>query len=104
MTAGEDTVTDDTQLPLGTLTGTLTNPDGSPAAGVDVEALSTSSIFGSDAFTDANGAWSIPVFANDAYIVRVDAPDGFIQYAPGQAEFGNGAILSGGTRPDRDGR
>jgi hypothetical protein len=88
VTAGTDSVVDETQLPTGTLTGTLTDADGSPAADVEVLVSSTSNGFEHELPTDGNGQWSIPVFANEAYQVSF-VTDGITQYAPGQIEQGN---------------
>jgi len=89
VTAGADTVVDETQLSTGTLTGTLTNADGSPAAGISVSAFGQD--FGTNSFatTDDNGAWTMQVFAGDTYQVSFQLANGLAQYAPGQAEQSN---------------
>jgi hypothetical protein len=89
VTAGADIVVDETQLPIGTLTGTLTNADGSPVAGANVDASSEATGASGFATTDGNGSWTMPVFANDAYEVAFGLPNGLTQYAPGQDEQGN---------------
>src|SRR5262249_25122527 len=90
--AGADTTVDETALPLGTLAGTLTNPDGSPAAGVSVSAFSPNSGASGFAITDDSGQWTMSVLGGDAFEVNFNLPNGLIQYAPGQADQQNAAI------------
>jgi hypothetical protein len=80
--AGAETTVDEAQLPTGTLSGTLTNADGTPAAGVNVIATGSSG-FPSFANTDDSGHWAIQVPAGDSYDVSF-SDQGLTQYAPGQ--------------------
>jgi hypothetical protein len=89
VTAGATTVVDETQLPTGTLAGTLTNADGSPGTGVFVNAFSQNTGANGNAITDDSGHWSMTVFASDAYEVSFNLSNGLTQYAPGQAEQTN---------------
>ncbi|WDZ85916.1 carboxypeptidase regulatory-like domain-containing protein [Micromonospora cathayae] len=67
VTAGAQLVVDETVLPTGTMTGTLTSADGSPVADAHV-AVNTANMYGGvDASTDANGVFSVPALLAGSY-------------------------------------
>lgn len=92
--AGATTTIDEEQLPTGTLTGTLTNADGSPAAGVSVEASSVSDGDGRFSQTSDDGTWSIPVYSGDSYTVGFTLENGLVEYAPGTASLADAEIYA----------
>ncbi|GLY25843.1 carboxypeptidase regulatory-like domain-containing protein [Micromonospora sp. NBRC 101691] len=67
VTAGAEIVVDETVLPTGSLSGTLTDAAGQPVAEAHVS-VNTANMYGAvDAQTDANGAFSVPALLAGAY-------------------------------------
>jgi 5-hydroxyisourate hydrolase-like protein (transthyretin family) len=65
--AGAEVVVDETVLPTGSLSGTLTDASGQPVANAHV-AVNTANMFGAvNATTDANGAFSVPALLAGSY-------------------------------------
>ncbi|MEO3817986.1 carboxypeptidase-like regulatory domain-containing protein [Plantactinospora sp. B24E8] len=78
--AGETVTVNDVRLETGTIAGRLTNADGTPAAGISVQAEGDTSYgFGA---TDDSGAYRIEDLVPGAYRVYFRLPSGAQQWAP----------------------
>lgn len=78
---GQSTVVDEQALIPGTIQGTLTNPDGSPASGLSVAVKGESQSY--NASLNAAGSWSVAVLPG-VYSVSFGSSQG-VQYAYGQS-------------------
>jgi hypothetical protein len=80
--AGQDAVVDDSTLPTGTITGTLTDADGNPMPQVEAYASAVDNSGGAAfGFTDASGHYSIEALTGDYHLSF--APTGYpTDYVP----------------------
>lgn len=78
--AGETVTVNDVRLETGTIAGRLTNADGTPAAGVSVQAEGDT--FNGFGATDDSGAYRIEDLVPGAYRVYFQLPSGAQQWAP----------------------
>ncbi|NUT23560.1 MAG: PEGA domain-containing protein [Hamadaea sp.] len=79
---GATVTVDDTALPSGSIAGTVTYADGSPAADVSVD-LNGGPSYGYTQ-TDASGAYRIDGLAPGGYLVSVRLPSGATEWVPGK--------------------
>ncbi|WP_144119777.1 carboxypeptidase-like regulatory domain-containing protein [Catellatospora sichuanensis] len=90
VSAGAETVVDDSLFPVGTVTGRFTRPDGSPIewALVSVATPDNGSLV--ETVTDADGHYTLQVPAG-SHRLRFSGPSG-AQYAPGKREFSQAGV------------
>ncbi|HEX6501015.1 MAG TPA: carboxypeptidase regulatory-like domain-containing protein [Micromonosporaceae bacterium] len=93
VTVGTDTVVDDTLLPSGMLSGTVTTPTGSPASNVDVIAINQDDYSQTSASTDWYGNYRLPVFAGK-YKVEFQVGYGQVEYAPRQVASSKATVFT----------
>ncbi len=93
VTAGGTTTVDDQALATATLTGTLTNSDGTPAAGVGIGDQSDA-FPGISTTTDDGGAWSLLVFAPASYYISYALPNGLTQWSGGDSDINDAVPVS----------
>jgi hypothetical protein len=79
---GESVTVDDTLLPTGSVAGTVTYADGSPASDVYVQLENNSGDTSSTAYTGPDGTYRIDnVVPGDDYVARFQLPSGAAEYA-----------------------
>ncbi|MFI6822870.1 carboxypeptidase regulatory-like domain-containing protein [Micromonospora sp. NPDC050187] len=75
VTAGSEIVVDETVLPTGSLSGTLTSATGEPVADAYVAANTVDMYGGVDTRTGADGTFSVPALLAGAYKISFDTGD-----------------------------
>ncbi|MEU7822717.1 carboxypeptidase-like regulatory domain-containing protein [Catellatospora sp. NPDC049133] len=88
--AGAETVVDDSLIPVGTVTGRLTRPDGSPIPWCWVSIATPDNGSLADVLTDQNGEYTLQAPAGPQRI-RFSGPIA-TQYAPGKREYGEAGV------------
>ncbi|MEV0325064.1 carboxypeptidase-like regulatory domain-containing protein [Micromonospora echinospora] len=90
---GSELVVDETVLPTGSLSGTLTSATGTPVAQAYV-AVNTANMYGAvDARTDANGAFSVPALLAGSYKIAFSVGDRQ-QYHPGKLTHEEAGVVT----------
>lgn len=79
--ADATTTVNETLMPTGTVTGRVTLSNGSPAADVEVEALSSDGGSGPSVTTDADGVYHLTYLTAGSYKISFRLPSGAVQYA-----------------------
>ncbi|MEV0455682.1 MSCRAMM family protein [Catellatospora methionotrophica] len=98
---GHTVTVNDTLLPIGTVTGHITNADGGPAAGVSVDLMSPDGLSGASGYTDADGAYRIEGVFVDQWRLRLRRESGLEQWYPNvwqESAAGTVAVTAGGVR------
>lgn len=96
--AGEETIADDTALPVGSLSGKFTDQAGQPMAGVEVYVNTTNSYYAAYGRTNANGVFRVPALLAGTY--QVSFSDGeWHQYFRGKLspEDATPVVVNGGA-------
>jgi protocatechuate 3,4-dioxygenase beta subunit len=86
VTNGAATVEDQSLLPTGTLSGTVTDSHGQPVSSAFLFASSPNGLFASG-FTAPDGSYSISLFP-DTYTLQIQLPNGLTQYAHNETDPG----------------
>lgn len=94
VTAGQSVTVNETQLPIGSVTGRITTADGAPAPGVRVDLIDRDGIGGPLAITDQDGRYRIDGFGGDWRLRLMRENSNLVQWYPNAWDESDAATIT----------